>query len=92
MFSRSTFFKYQRTVLHHAVNTVWKQDQVNLLQHINSGLVLGGDSRCDSMGHCAKYGSYTLVDLNFKKILSIELVQVSDETTFTFLYSYFLVE
>ncbi|XP_071138376.1 uncharacterized protein [Mytilus edulis] len=38
-------------------------------------VVLGGDGRCDSPGYSAKYGSYTLMDLNTNKILDIQLVQ-----------------
>ena len=30
-------------------------------------LDLGGDGRCDSPGHCAKYGKYTLMELSSKK-------------------------
>lgn len=41
-----------------------------------SALLLGGDGRADSPGHSAKYGSYSLVDLNHKVVLDIQLVQV----------------
>ena len=39
-------------------------------------LVLAGDGRCDSPGHCAKYGSYSLMEQRFDKVLRTELVQV----------------
>ena len=39
-------------------------------------IVLGGDARCDSPGYSAKYGSYSLMDLETNKILDIQLVQV----------------
>ena len=32
-------------------------------------LKLGGDGRNDSVGHSAKYGSYTLMDLEGNKIM-----------------------
>lgn len=38
-------------------------------------MVLGGDARCDSMGHCAKYVSYTLIELDVNKVLTVQLVQ-----------------
>ncbi|KAL9977615.1 hypothetical protein ACROYT_G015038 [Oculina patagonica] len=34
-----------------------------------------GDARCNSPGHCAKYGAYNLVELSSKKVLTVELVQ-----------------
>ena len=37
---------------------------------------LGGDARFDSPGYSAKYGSYTLMDLNSKKVIDIQLLQV----------------
>ena len=39
-------------------------------------LVLGGDGRSDSPGHSAKYGTYSLVDLNHNIVLDVQLVQV----------------
>jgi hypothetical protein len=32
--------------------------------------------RADSLGHCAKFGSYTMMDLRSKRIIDIQLVQV----------------
>ncbi|CAC5398255.1 unnamed protein product [Mytilus coruscus] len=43
-------------------------------------VVLSGDGRCDSPGYSAKYGSYTPMDLNTKKILDIQLVQSNEVT------------
>ena len=40
------------------------------------GLVLGGDGRSDSPGHSAKYGSYSILELNINKIVDRKLVQV----------------
>lgn len=34
--------------------------------------------RCDSMGFCAQFGSYTLMDLASNKILDMQAVTVSD--------------
>ena len=43
-----------------------------------TGLVVGADGRCDSMGHSAKYGSYTAMDLDRNKVLTVELVQSNE--------------
>ena len=37
---------------------------------------LAGDGRCDSAGHCAKYGRYTLMDAETSEVLHTEFVQV----------------
>ena len=39
-------------------------------------LVIGGDGRADSPGHCAKYGSYSTIDLEEGTVNDIQLVQV----------------
>lgn len=39
-------------------------------------LVLGGDGRANSPGHCAKYGSYSTIDLEQAIVVDIQLVQV----------------
>ena len=46
------------------------------LKKLGKPLVIGGDARADSPGHCAKFGSYTVMDLEHHHILNIELVQV----------------
>ena len=38
--------------------------------------MVGGDAQCDSMGHSAKYGSYTIEELMENKMIDLELVQV----------------
>ncbi|CAC5398254.1 unnamed protein product [Mytilus coruscus] len=50
-------------------------DLLTSLQGPDKQEVLSGDGRCDSPGYSAKYGSYTLMDLNTNKILDIQLVQ-----------------
>ncbi|XP_059909430.1 uncharacterized protein LOC132459064 [Gadus macrocephalus] len=41
-------------------------------------VILGGDTRADSPGHCAKFGSYTMMDLNTKTIVDLQLVQSNE--------------
>ncbi len=44
---------------------------VRVLQAFDEPLSLGGDGRSDSPGHCAKYGAYTLMDLEHNVILDV---------------------
>ena len=39
-------------------------------------LVLAGDGRSDSPGHCAKYGSYSVIELSCNKVFDFKIVQV----------------
>uniref|UniRef100_A0A8C2FJL8 Uncharacterized protein n=1 Tax=Cyprinus carpio TaxID=7962 RepID=A0A8C2FJL8_CYPCA len=39
---------------------------------------LGGDMRADSPDHCAKYGSYSMMDLSTNKIVDIQLIQSNE--------------
>ena len=75
----STFMHHQKSYLHPAVERTYRQQQSTLLNEIKAegrDLILGGDGRCDSPGHSAKYGSYSLMDVEQNKILDSQLVQV----------------
>lgn len=66
----STFMNHQKKYLHPAVERTYRQQQCTLLDDIKAEgkeLVLGGDGRCDSPGHSAKFGSYSLMDLEQNK-------------------------
>ncbi len=77
--SARSFFRHQNNHIHYVVTHLWNAQQHELLRGLaNEGLLIGGDGRCDSMGHSAKYGSYTTVDLQRNKILHIELVQSNE--------------
>ncbi len=56
-------------------------DMVKVLQAFGEPLSLGGDGRSDSPGHSAKYGSYTLMDLEHNAVLDVELVNVQVHAT-----------
>ncbi|XP_052270796.1 uncharacterized protein LOC127871702 [Dreissena polymorpha] len=45
---------------------------------IGKSVRLGGDARCRSPGHTAKYGSYTLMDLETNHVLDVQLVQSNE--------------
>ncbi|XP_067290036.1 uncharacterized protein [Pseudorasbora parva] len=75
--SHTTFVKHQRNLLLPTINWLWNVHQSTVTSEaINSGdTVLGGDMRADSPGHSAKYGTYTLMDLQKNRILDIQLIQ-----------------
>ena len=77
-FSLRTYTKLQSAYLVPAVYKVWGTKQEALLKDRKGKTVnIGGDARCCSPGHTAKYGSYSVMDLKTKEILDVQLVQVS---------------
>ena len=46
------------------------------LKNSGTSLVISGDGRHDSMGHSAKYGTYTIFCCNIPKIIHFRLMQV----------------
>lgn len=77
--SENTFFRHQSSFLYRTIDNVWNIEECCILTNIkrlNLPLKIGGDGRNDSVGHCAKYGSYTLMDLDQKKIIAIQIIQV----------------
>lgn len=79
MFSIGTYMKIQSLHLVPTVDNVWQREQLHLFttaRESGETLRLGGDGRCCSPGHNAKYLSYTLTDLKTNKIPGTQLVQV----------------
>lgn len=77
--SLTSYNKLQRTYIVPSTLSVWQSKQETLLHNIRSvgrDLKLSGDARCSSPGHTAKYGSYTLMDVQTNKVIDIQLVQV----------------
>ena len=84
--SRRTFFEHQQKYLLPSIFRLWDQYQqafFAVLKLDDEPLVLGGDGRADSPGHCAKYGAYSIIELKHKIVLDVQLVQVR-----IFIYSY----
>lgn len=78
--SKRTFYRHQKEYLQPSIYHVYKKHQSNLFSEIKKyrrGLVIGGDGRADSPGHSAKFGSYTVMELEKKAVIDIQLVQVS---------------
>uniref|UniRef100_A0A8C6UFY6 Transposase n=1 Tax=Neogobius melanostomus TaxID=47308 RepID=A0A8C6UFY6_9GOBI len=81
VFSLRTFFRHQQKVLHGAVMQLWRERQMwmlSALQTEDHEIVCGGDGRADSPGHCAKYGTYTMMELRKKAVIDIQTVQSNE--------------
>lgn len=64
-----------------SVLSYWQYMQNLYLQSIKDKghhLKLGGDARCSSPGHTAKYGSYTFMDVETSKVIYIQLVHCNE--------------
>ncbi|XP_021351637.1 uncharacterized protein LOC110449233 [Mizuhopecten yessoensis] len=79
--SLTAYNKLQRAYIVPTTLLCWQfQQSVYLNDKRNSGrsLKLGGDARCSSPGHTAKYGSYTFMDVETAKVVDIQLVQSNE--------------
>ena len=78
-FSQRNFSSTQKKYLFPIVNKNFAEHQVGILNEVrNTAVVAGGDGRCDSPGHSAKYGTYSIVDTTSSKVLDFSLVQVTE--------------
>ncbi|XP_064482979.1 uncharacterized protein LOC135395819 [Ornithodoros turicata] len=70
----SQYFRTQKQHLFPVVNDVFLSRQAELLDRLRPvPLTLAGDSRCDSPGHTALYGTYTLLETVANRIIHFEL-------------------
>ena len=77
--SPATFFRHQRQYLQPTISAIWISEQLPLLSKLRdekTKLSLAGDGRADSPGHSAKYGSYSVIEMSYNKVLDYKLVQV----------------
>ena len=61
----------------------WEKYQKQMLEKVKAvkdGIIIAGDGRHDSMGHCAKYGAYTIFCCTIPMILHFSLIQVRGST------------
>ncbi|KAK7490536.1 hypothetical protein BaRGS_00018139, partial [Batillaria attramentaria] len=77
IFGQTTYNSLQGAYLVPAVRSVWARCQEKLFASRPRArpVKLAGDGRCDSPGHCAKYGAYSLLDATTMEVLHIELIQ-----------------
>jgi solute carrier family 8 (sodium/calcium exchanger) len=82
MCSARTYNRLQAFYVAPSACRTWDFEQASLLEDIREGpcrdVNVGGDARCDSPGYSAKYGTYTIMDLDRNKILDFQLVQVNN--------------
>lgn len=77
VYHEPTYYYHQRHLLIPSVVGFWRKYQKNLLEKLKDPeVVLAGDGRHDSMGHSAKYGTYTMFGCTIGLIIHIVLVQV----------------
>ena len=84
--SHSTYYENQKTTLFPVLQEAWELEREGAALEVHEGgpATLAGDARCDTPGHSAKYGSYTLMHVDghgqkgSNRIVAMELVQVSE--------------
>lgn len=91
--SNRTYFLRQKKFLFPVVLHYWEDYRLKLLNQLKSiqGTVFSGDGRFDSMGHSAKFGTYTIFSCDLMKIVHFDL-QVSVPPSVILIASMFLVK
>ena len=76
-YSEFTFYYHQKNFLVPSIILFWGKYQKRILEAIKGKeVVVAGDGRHDSMGHSAKYGTYTILCCTVGLILHLVVVQV----------------
>lgn len=81
--SNSTFLNHQKFYLFPSIAHVWHNFQQDYIESVKADgpdqrlVTLGGDGRSDTPGHCAKFGSYSVIDLEEGSVVDIQVVQVN---------------
>lgn len=58
---------------------MWQEQRAATLERVKAaagGAKLAGDSRADSPGYSAKYGTYSLIEASLNKVTDVQVVQV----------------
>lgn len=79
--SYSTFMNHQHFYLQPTIVEVWKDHQTSYIHETRqTGLpvCIGGDGRADTPGHSAKFGSYSVMDLDQGIVIDVQLVQSNE--------------
>ena len=73
-----TFFQHQQKYLFPSILLQWEKHQNSLIEQLRlvKDAQWSGDGRFDSMGHNAKYGTYTMFCNSISKLVHFELIQV----------------
>ena len=78
--SERVFYRHQDRYLFPVINDAWEKEGASVIEELSTRAIvnLSGDGRCDSPGHSAKYGTYTMMDNDTGKIATFNVVQVSE--------------
>ena len=77
--SKSLFNQYQHLYIAPAVSEYWENMKVDLWNDRDGReVILSGDARNDSPGHCAQYCTYSLGDMETKTILNMNIIDVRE--------------
>ena len=63
------------------IDACWETEQNNVIDTLKDRgepVTLAGDGRCDSPGHSAKYGTYTMLDVQSDKVVDFKVVSVCE--------------
>lgn len=76
-YREATYYYHQRDMLIPSIVKFWRAWQKKVLDSLKEKeVVLAGDGRHDSMGHSAKFGTYSIYCCTVGLIIHIVLVQV----------------
>ena len=80
IFSHVTFNKIQAKIVRPVVHEFWKDDNERVVQAaISAGHIrVCGDGQCDSPGHSAKYGVYSMMNQDTGHIIGHRVTQVTE--------------
>lgn len=77
VYYEATYYYHQRRLLIPTIVTFWRKYKKNLIDSLEGEEVdLGGDGRHDSMGHFAKFCTYSIFCCTIGLIIDVVLVQV----------------
>lgn len=78
IYHHPTYYYHQRHILVPTIVKFWRTYQQKIIDSLkDKEVVIAGDGRHDSMGHSAKYGTYSIFCCTVGLIIHIVLVQVN---------------
>ncbi|XP_062380313.1 uncharacterized protein LOC134068643 [Sardina pilchardus] len=82
MVNPTTHYTIQDTYCVDAIKEYWEEKRLEVISRLQGkDVVLLGDGRNDSPGHCAQYCSYTTMELDSKEIVYVTKIKVVEFST-----------
>ena len=77
---KSSYYQLQKKYFLGVANEAWDREHTASVSELKkqNGSFFSGDGRCDSLGHNAKYLTYSFLDQQTNKIIEISLTQVTE--------------